>query len=648
MSAEFRFANLSLHALILFYSSLGSFNSARSNLKNEIQIGKKSIYKSEKIIQKRKKSVLQFIFCFPVDNHRAILDRMKRIHPILVRYLLIFLLFASPLLLLFVPVYRYVTAFTLHNEMVHIEEKLKSGMEVIDNASNTLNTVLAITIRDSQFRALKYSLPENSPEPFGASPHLIMELWESFRTLLSSNPLIADAGIVFSGEACLSRHRIFYFPGSYTFYGDFLKCGELSWDEWMALLSEKRPYIPAGTYQSTDYGQYDAITFAGKWFYSDHQDLNVFFATLPVNDIISLLADPEVAAKGFIRVLDANGTDLFVRGDGAKSAHHVITSKSAVNNFQYEVGIPDSFVKAKMRPVKNLIFFFSLVTAFVTILLSFFFAWQSTKPMQVFLDSIDTARIIRSEFEHYKKTLSLNPFKSIRQIFLYLAEGISQTERKFENSLHILEHETQILKVRMLDKIRQALDNSNDSAACAVLRECASTLPRPEEPLIAGLISDMLKDMLEELKREYHEILSGVDIPSYVQGKQEELFEEAYPECFKKISAAIKLYKENGISQFEEEVLDFIKAQLYNPDLYLTMISDHFNISPPSIQKLIKNISGQTFQVYVENRRLSRACELLAERKHSIAQTASLCGFSSANSFSRAFKRAYGFSPSRV
>ena len=90
----------------------------------------------------------------------------------------------------------------------------------------------------------------------------------------------------------------------------------------------------------------------------------------------------------------------------------------------------------------------------------------------------------------------------------------------------------------------------NDSAAGAVLRECVSTLPRPEDPLISGLISDMLNGMLEELKGEYPEILSGLEMPAYVQGKQEELFEEAYPECFKKISALIKRYKEKGLSQF--------------------------------------------------------------------------------------------------
>jgi AraC family L-rhamnose operon transcriptional activator RhaR len=78
------------------------------------------------------------------------------------------------------------------------------------------------------------------------------------------------------------------------------------------------------------------------------------------------------------------------------------------------------------------------------------------------------------------------------------------------------------------------------------------------------------------------------------------------------------------------------------------MVSDHFHISAPSIQKLVKKASGQTFLAYVESRRLRRAYEILARGEHGIGETAGLCGFSYASSFNRAFKRVYGFSPGRI
>ncbi|MDR0636960.1 MAG: AraC family transcriptional regulator [Treponema sp.] len=60
---------------------------------------------------------------------------------------------------------------------------------------------------------------------------------------------------------------------------------------------------------------------------------------------------------------------------------------------------------------------------------------------------------------------------------------------------------------------------------------------------------------------------------------------------------------------------------------------------------MVKQNSGQTFLVYVEKHRLAYAYELLAVR-HSIKESANICGFSNASSFSRAFKRSCGFSPS--
>jgi transcriptional regulator GlxA family with amidase domain len=78
------------------------------------------------------------------------------------------------------------------------------------------------------------------------------------------------------------------------------------------------------------------------------------------------------------------------------------------------------------------------------------------------------------------------------------------------------------------------------------------------------------------------------------------------------------------------------------------MVSDHFRISPPVIQRLVKNTSGQTFQVYVENNRLSRAHKMLLEGAHTVQEVTASCGFANTNSFYKSFRRHYGFPPSEI
>jgi AraC-like DNA-binding protein len=158
----------------------------------------------------------------------------------------------------------------------------------------------------------------------------------------------------------------------------------------------------------------------------------------------------------------------------------------------------------------------------------------------------------------------------------------------------------------------------------------------------------MLSAMIADLIKELSGVIPPIELPEYVLGNQAEVFEKKYPDCFARICENVRLHKEKNISTLGREVLAYINEHLYDPRMYITMAADHFNISAPTLQKLVKQCTDQTFLNYVEKRRLSRASELLSGTGDNIAQIARTCGFSSAASFSRSFKRIYGFPPSRL
>jgi AraC-like DNA-binding protein len=576
---------------------------------------------------------------------------MKMIPPVFIRYLFLFLLFALILLLLFVPIYWYITSFTMKSELGYMAEKLNAGIRVIDTTIAVLNNAAISTRQDSRFRTLGRSLSkrQESEEPKPEiNPYTFMELKDVFNTLLESNTLVADAGIVFPGNVYLTRYRIFSYPPLARYYGEYFQCGDLSKDEWMALLSKERPLAHSRSYKSTDHGEYEAIMFSIRWDWALYPEEIILFAALPVKNIISLITDSDIAALGYINIYDSQGNLLFNQENGLSGNFHVVSATSAGYSIKYEIGIPDFLIWEKMRPVKNLIFIFATVTAIVTLFLSLLFAWQSTKPLQAFIDSIATTRIIREKYERLSEKLSLNPFKSFRQIFYDIAEDFSRADKKMENSLHIIERETQLIRIRMLDKIREGLESGNDAAACVILQESAATLPEREDPSISILLADMFSGMIKELRNRYPELLGGIEVPAYTYGTQSVFFRQVLPDCFVDIGGRIRKHREKVISKSEQEILDFINGHICDPELYVNMVSDHFHISAPSIQKLVKKASGQTFLAYVENRRLRRAYEILARGEHSIRETAELCGFSYASSFNRAFKRVYGFSPGRI
>lgn len=62
---------------------------------------------------------------------------------------------------------------------------------------------------------------------------------------------------------------------------------------------------------------------------------------------------------------------------------------------------------------------------------------------------------------------------------------------------------------------------------------------------------------------------------------------------------------------------------------------------------LFKAQMGTTPHQYVLQKRLELAKQLIAERQKPLSEVAQLCGFSSQSSFSQAFRRLYGTSPTR-
>jgi AraC-like DNA-binding protein len=569
---------------------------------------------------------------------------------------------------------------------------------------------------------------------------------------------------------------------------------------------------------SWDYGSYTAISFSASWDATNYPEQAILFATLPVKNIVPLLVDGEVAAGGFVRVYDIEGRLLMEGGREGGGDFHILEDQSAVTSLRFAVGVPDSLIVEKMRPVKNLILFFSLLMAATTILLSLLFAHRSAEPLRRFLGTINTIKNIRSEYSGNEEWGQPGALKSFTRIFSDLAASIMTVNTRLENSLETIDQQARHLKaqifnmalqgeiysaedlrgfqavfpgfpdqfqladiryrrpdnyrfeetlalqmklislakahmdsnhfgdiyiqskddniillflpfaggkdrwyarlqalrnelnpqvditlsfalseifdkasdlsrawqqlqfihilrgsdymtgverikdipadhiqlplnISMLEMIYNSLNNANAAAACSILRDCVALFSEPaktEDELISNIIHSRLSNMVMQLKLENPALLFDVNIPAYVQGNRRDLFERQFPECFRQICERIRNQSQNSITKFGQEIIDYINEHLYDPELYITMISDHFNISPPTLQKLVKKISGQTFLVYVETQRLTRAYEILQTGKGSIQEVAAQCGFSKADSFYKAFKRTYGFPPSDI
>jgi len=442
-----------------------------------------------------------------------------RLNIILVRYLFIFLLFAVLLLFLFLPVYNYITDFFLKNELTGISNRMEQGILTLNSLLTALEQNILTTRNDSRFSIFMSWIydPPGGSQLHNTNPNILHELRTSFNSTLLPYSLPADAGLIFPDGTAVTRHSVSYYPSLIPFYGFYLRCGDLTLEEWRKLLAGGRTFIPPMTYTSLHYATYEAVTYAAHWAYIGYPEKAMFFATLPVHGIVALLTDTDVAEAAYIRMYDANGGILFSWGGEINKSFHTVSGHSSMHSLRYEINIPDSFIAGKLQTVRNQIFLFACITAVFVIILSFFFAWRSSLPESNFLDIVRPGRIAQTR---------LNVFSGFRRLFQDLADSISTRESELEISLRTMEAQAVLIRTQTIDRIRKALLSGDDAMAHIILRECVITLSSHEDSLITGLFVRMLSTMIKDLNEELSGIVSLEKVPEYIPGTQMKIFEQ--------------------------------------------------------------------------------------------------------------------------
>lgn len=95
-----------------------------------------------------------------------------------------------------------------------------------------------------------------------------------------------------------------------------------------------------------------------------------------------------------------------------------------------------------------------------------------------------------------------------------------------------------------------------------------------------------------------------------------------------------------------ERLVKVINENLSNPDLTSEMLASEVGLSRVHLYRKLKELTNQSATNYIRNIRLTKAAELLKQRKATISEVAYLVGYRTPNHFSTAFKDLYGVTPS--
>lgn len=108
------------------------------------------------------------------------------------------------------------------------------------------------------------------------------------------------------------------------------------------------------------------------------------------------------------------------------------------------------------------------------------------------------------------------------------------------------------------------------------------------------------------------------------------------------------IHKENThyYNKLLNSIIDYINENLHE-DINVDQICHIFGISRTTIQKIFKNHLKISPKTYIIDTKLSYSKMLLKQKKYTIDEVADMAGFTTANYFSRMFKKHYGISPTK-
>lgn len=155
-------------------------------------------------------------------------------------------------------------------------------------------------------------------------------------------------------------------------------------------------------------------------------------------------------------------------------------------------------------------------------------------------------------------------------------------------------------------------------------------------------VFEMLRSILLCIKQEYATQLIDADVPSY----------HSHLDMYAELENAVRSFcgkfqdkRQTGSDPFVQKVKDYVDLHFTEYDMCLTKLAQHFQCSSSKIQKAFSKEFDSSVSVYIEQKRMTLANQLLLSGEDTVIEVANKCGFVNESTFYKAYRRVFGHTP---
>jgi len=112
-----------------------------------------------------------------------------------------------------------------------------------------------------------------------------------------------------------------------------------------------------------------------------------------------------------------------------------------------------------------------------------------------------------------------------------------------------------------------------------------------------------------------------------------------------KLCAFVNTRNSSNNQRLVDKIKRYIDENYSDPNLSLTSIAQSMRLSESYISGFFKQNNGVNIQHYIEQKRMTKAVELLTETDLPVAEVVKMIGYNNTNTFYKAFKRCYNMTP---